>query len=363
MKININNYEAFFLDYKEGSLSHKQESELFLFLEQHPRLYEELHGFENVSISSLDFEENFANKNSIKKSDYTNENLIAYTEGILDLKSKNEIELLASQNNAFNKELKLYKSAYLQPDLNERVKNKAKLKRGGVVIFLQNNYSFLRVAAAVLLLIGLFFLVAKLNTKEKDTKNKIEIANVNKETVGSWQLVVGSQEVRTKKQEPRNENKEIKDTNQEENSKNLTPSINLNRVKQKNPKYKTRNNSNPQPEIKNIAINNFIKDNAPLNNQKDTLIEKIVLVNNNPPVNQNLTRSYFNYSADKDDDEDSQPVIASATSAKKSFFQKLTRVAKNINGFGIKKINATEENNSNTLMLGGLVVYETTASR
>ena len=53
MEINLHNYEAFFLDYKEGSLSAEQEKELFLFLEQHPHLYEELHAFENIVLEDF----------------------------------------------------------------------------------------------------------------------------------------------------------------------------------------------------------------------------------------------------------------------------------------------------------------------
>lgn len=87
MEINLHNYEAFFLDYKERNLSHEQEKELFLFLEQHPHLYEELHAFENVTLEDLS-KEIFADKNSIKKPDFTNDKLIAYTEGILDEHNK-----------------------------------------------------------------------------------------------------------------------------------------------------------------------------------------------------------------------------------------------------------------------------------
>ena len=352
MEINLHNYEAFFLDYKEGNLSSQQEKELFLFLERHPHLYEELNNYEDVVLEKFGVKENFANKNILKKIDYTNDNLIAYTEDLLDEKNKNEIDILALQNSAFKKELEFYKSTRIQPDLSEKFKNKAQLKRGGLIISLQNNYNFLRVAAAVLLLTGLFFLIAKLNTKEDVTKNKTEVADAGKEVVGgrkkakinSRQSAVGSQESKIK---------------------NLASSENSNSVKQQNPKYKTRNNNTPQPEIKNVATNtvetnNPIANNTIKNNQKDSVQDKIIIVeNNNTLQNQNTNKSYFNYSADK---EDEAPVTASVTPAKKSFFQKLVKVAKNVNDFGIKKVNASEENNSNSLSIGSFVVSETSSN-
>src|ERR1700758_4524344 len=110
MEINLHNYEEFFLDYKEGNLSAGQEKELFLFLEENPNLYEELHAFENVVLDDLATDEFFADKKVLKKQEFTNETLIAYTEGILADETKNEIETLASQNTSFKKELAFYTS-------------------------------------------------------------------------------------------------------------------------------------------------------------------------------------------------------------------------------------------------------------
>ncbi|MCW3083567.1 MAG: hypothetical protein JWP12_933 [Bacteroidetes bacterium] len=53
MKINRNNYEAFFLDYHEGNLAPQQVAELLLFVEQHPELKEEFESFENFSLEDL----------------------------------------------------------------------------------------------------------------------------------------------------------------------------------------------------------------------------------------------------------------------------------------------------------------------
>ncbi len=100
MEINLHNYEAFFLDHKEGNLSKEQEKELFLFLEQYPYLHEELDSFENIVLEQFEEQEQLAKRSSLKKADFNNDTLIAYTEGLLDEKGKKEIEILALQNTA-----------------------------------------------------------------------------------------------------------------------------------------------------------------------------------------------------------------------------------------------------------------------
>ncbi len=345
MEINLHNYEAFFLDYKEGSLSHEQEKELFLFLESYPNLYEELHGYENVALEDFGAEENFANKNFIKKPDYNKNSLIAYTEGLLDEKQKKEIDTIALQNTAFKKELTFYNNTRIQPDLSEKFKNKSKLKRGGLIIALQNNYTFLRMAAAVLLLIGFFFLVAKLNTNDEIGKNKIEVA-----------------EVGGKKQEQRSKNKEaagkqLANSNGEKQELVSSKQLAANNRKKQDQRSKNQEMKNKDVVINVVQTSSVLVNNAIKNNQKDSAADKIIVVENNKTEqNQNTNKSYFNYSTDK---EDEAPVTASAITQKKSFFQKLVKVAKKVNDLGVKKITASEENESNSLSIGSFVVAET----
>jgi len=354
MDINLHNYEAFFLDYKEGNLSSQQEKELFLFLEKHPHLYEELNNYEDVVLENFGVEEVFANKNSIKKPDYTYDSLIAYTEGLLDGKNKKEIDILALQNSTVRKELEFYKNTRVQPDLSEKFKNKAKLKRGGLIIALQNNYTFLRMAAAVLLVIGLFFLVAKLNTKEDSNKDKTEVADVNKEArekkqeaVSSKQLAVSSNE----KQDQRSKKQEAV------SSKQLAVSSN---EKQEQRSKNQESVNRKQLVVNSVQTNSVLANNAIKNNEKDSVPEKIIVVeNNNLKENQNTNKSYFNYSADKEDDA---PVTDSVNTSKKSFFQRVVKVAKKVNDLGVKEINSSEENDSNSLSIGSFVVSETSSN-
>ncbi len=66
MNINKHNYEAFFLDYHEGTLTPQQVADLLLFVEQHPELKEEFESFENLTLEDLD-SVSFEGKSSLKK--------------------------------------------------------------------------------------------------------------------------------------------------------------------------------------------------------------------------------------------------------------------------------------------------------
>ena len=54
MNINLNNYEAYFLDYHEGSLSPALVKELMEFISQHPELKEEFETFEPVALTDTE---------------------------------------------------------------------------------------------------------------------------------------------------------------------------------------------------------------------------------------------------------------------------------------------------------------------
>lgn len=50
MKINLSNYEAWLLDYHDGTLSDQQKDELILFLNDHPELMSVLNDYEDVTL-------------------------------------------------------------------------------------------------------------------------------------------------------------------------------------------------------------------------------------------------------------------------------------------------------------------------
>jgi hypothetical protein len=341
MQVNLHNYESFFLDYKEGNLNAAQEKELFAFLEVHPELKAELDSFEELVLETELF---FDNKSSLKKNEFGDEVLIAYAEGLADEKNKKLIEETASQNTAFNKELNLYKSTVLVADAGIKFPKKTKLKRGGVVFYLQSNPAYLRVAAALLLLIGLFFLVSKVTSDPNSENKKPVLATEDKK---------------------QNENLVKNNSLQLPNEK--TPELAV--AKEENVKVKRENKNHYPKQIKKndpspvFATNTvtIVKEVAVLNNNTnnpDTLNNKTIpAVNTTLADNSTSYKSYYNYSTN--DEDEKQPVTASAAPVKKTFFQKLTGAARKVNGFGVKKVNGEENENKNSLNIGGFVVSET----
>jgi len=117
-KMNLNNYEAYFLDYIEGNLSPQEVQDLMNFTKEHPQLKEELQELELLHIeedkktvlssslkSSLQREESTA----LSKDDYL---FIAATENELSAKDKLALDLLLQEEDKVDK-LALYAKSIL----------------------------------------------------------------------------------------------------------------------------------------------------------------------------------------------------------------------------------------------------------
>lgn len=171
-EININNYEAFFLDYHEGNLSAEQVAALLLFVEQHSELKAQLDEFENVVLSDYESVE-YLDKGALKKGITAvnkNDFYIAKVENTLSPVEEQLLDSFLKQNPAERKEVALFYKTKLQPDTAIVFENKAALKhKAGVVITM---YYAIAVAASVVLLLGLFFL------NKNDDTDKIAVLPV-----------------------------------------------------------------------------------------------------------------------------------------------------------------------------------------
>lgn len=350
MEINLHNYEAFFLDHKEGNLDAAQTLELFAFLEQYPQLKAGLDSFEELIVEP---EIVFENKVALKKIEFSDETIIAYVEGVADHKTKTEIEKLATENAAFRREVKLYESTVLVPEF-EKFPNKAKLKRGGAIIYLQNNPAVWRAAAAILLLLGLFFLVSKLNVSEKkegsqpilaegaQKENTVPVKNnVQEAVLPANEKSLASANEKKKEAIEKHQSSEVKShVKNDPPKKNETPLLVTNTISPANSNTVLASNTT------NKGSDTNKQDMNPANTTTNTATYK----------------SWYNYELDSDK-EDGKPVaIASAAPVKKTFFQKVTNAAKKANEFGVKKVDAEEGVEKNSLTIGGLVVTETTSN-
>ncbi len=358
MEINLHNYEAFFLDYKEGNLDAAQEQELLAFLEQYPQLKVELDSYEDPDSyrEVLEPEIVFENKPSLKKIELSDEAIIAYVEGVADHKTKVEVEKRAAENSAFRREVKLYENTVLVPEL-VKFPNKAKLKRGGAIIYLQNNPAVLRVAAAMLLLAGLFFLVSKLNVSEsKEGSQPILAEGTQKENTAPVKNDLKEAFRPTNEKSMASANEKTKEAVVKDQNSEVRPHVKNDPPKKNETPLLVTNTLSPVNSNTVLASNNATKGS-------DTLLAKNKDMNPvNTTTNTATYKSWYNYELDSDKEEEKPVAIASTAPVKKTFFQKVTNAARKVNEFGVKKVAGEEGTEKNSLTIGGLVVTETTSN-
>lgn len=125
MKINRDNYEAYFLDYHEGQLSPEMVEEVMMFVDQNPELKNVFDEFEAVSLVA-DGDIVFERKSSLKKNQVFatsqvnelnfEEFLVNETEGLLNPEQLASIEEFISINPQFEKDRRLFALAHLSTD-------------------------------------------------------------------------------------------------------------------------------------------------------------------------------------------------------------------------------------------------------
>lgn len=179
-RIDLHNYEAFMLDFLEGNLSPEDVLALKAFAVLHPEL--ELN-FDEELVTLASEHEVFEGKKHLK-ANFDEELVIGYLENVLQGAEKKQAEELAAGNALFNHELDLYKKTIAIAETDIVFEHKEKLKRSTTIIVLpQNNY--LRIAAALLLLAGLWFMASRVikdevNIMPELAKKTSEAANENK---------------------------------------------------------------------------------------------------------------------------------------------------------------------------------------
>lgn len=182
MNITRNNYEIYFLDYYENSLSPEKIKELMDFLDANPDLKKEFAEFELISIKddsavTFPFKQNLKKNESLINSANYREYMIDFIENNLTPNKQEELNKYIQNNTALQKELEAFKRTRLIPDLSVSFPNKNKLKHYKFKPFILNTQYTLRntiaIAASVAILIGLFLLL-RTNNKQNNlavTKN------------------------------------------------------------------------------------------------------------------------------------------------------------------------------------------------
>jgi len=166
MKINRNNYEAWFIDYLEGNLDEKLVDDLIEFLQQNPDLKEELSLFETVSLEQEKI--TFNKKELLFKEKYDAENefnqaAIASVEGEISASEKTEFENYLSTHPEKQKEADLFNQTKLQPDQSIIYNRKNKLYRrsAGKTILMWTT----RAAAVIIVALTVYTFIEKSSNK------------------------------------------------------------------------------------------------------------------------------------------------------------------------------------------------------
>jgi len=163
-KIDLTNYEAYFLDYIEGTLSEEEKHDLYGFLKENPGLKSELENdFDEVILlpKSIHFEEKESlriDKNSFIITPGTVEEImIAAVENNLSAENYKTLQSYIDENQ-LEKTFDYYKSTILKPDNSIVFEEKGKLKVStGIVISLALLARIGSVAAAAIILLGIGF--------------------------------------------------------------------------------------------------------------------------------------------------------------------------------------------------------------
>ena len=179
MKINRNNYEAFFIDYLEGNLDEKLVDDFIEFLQQNGDLKEELSLFETVSIGQEEM--TFSKKELLLKEKYDiesefNQAAVARLEGDISEFEKTGFENYLTAHPEQQKEAKLFDKTKLQPDKSLVFSKKKKLFRysAGRTVLLWAS----RMAAILIVALTVYIFI------ENTSNNSIpenQLASVEKE--------------------------------------------------------------------------------------------------------------------------------------------------------------------------------------
>ncbi|MFN8207336.1 MAG: hypothetical protein U0T82_08005 [Bacteroidales bacterium] len=165
MGITRQNYEVVFMDYLDGKLGDEEIHALMAFLDQHPDLKQELNEFSQLELvpEIVPFRgKELLKKDITEKGPVKSENFaefsIAYYEGSLNERLRNELQEFVFLHPEFEKDFMLFSRVYVKPDLSVQFPWKNRLRKGRVLILSPRLIQTLALAASLALLAGIYFL-------------------------------------------------------------------------------------------------------------------------------------------------------------------------------------------------------------
>lgn len=251
MNINRNNYEEFFILYWDNELTATQKQAVENFVKENTDLQQEFRIFgetrfgadNNIQLKEKEF---LLNDSFINITNYE-EQLLNYIDDELNIDQKAEVDKIAAQYPAVQKELALLQKTKIQPEAEIVFPDKSVLyRREEKVHVISIFWRRVAVAAAIILIAGLATL--KLVTTNKGG-SKIEVAKNN----GSINIPTSNQSQNTKR-----DNHPTNLANVDE-KKLITP-----QTDDKNKEKSIINKSTDRPDENSIAVNKIEnKNNLP----------------------------------------------------------------------------------------------------
>lgn len=341
-KINIQNYEAYLLDYMEGNLSKNDIAALRAFVVSHPELNIDLNELELVELYTERLK--FDDKEGLKKSPsqlISEEQYVDFIENNLSAEEKNRITALRNLYPEVNKELSLYEKTIVRADTSIIFENKEQLKKETKIIRLFSRQT-LSMAAAITLLIGFIALFRIFNTTTEshqfsDKKNDTLPAN---KTIPS--VTTNS---------PANVTKKLLNTTTAIANKQTVINKTITRKK---------NNTSVVTQTINTPTSFTVSENPVTENKTNLTIPTLTtaVVSNEtvkPSANPKAGSAYI--ITEKAYDEDENKIASNESS---NFWQKAKKAVNGLNKIGVKTASTSEikqENNEQyVLSLGNFSV-------
>lgn len=180
------NYEEFFLDYLDGTLSSLQQITLEEFLDKNPDLKLELEEMECPVLSKDSVPMNFESLKEIPFRKNFDDFCIARLEG--DLSADNELafDTFLEKNESFKKEHQSYQKTIFVADNNLVCPDKNKLKRSSRTVAFWWYFSRIGVAASIILLFSLWSILYQFEgdySKEEKISAKIETVTTERNEI------------------------------------------------------------------------------------------------------------------------------------------------------------------------------------
>lgn len=173
MNITRENYEAFFLDYYEGSLSQNQEAELVDFLQLNKDLKEEFDAFQILCLEE-DSSVVFGDTDLLKKPFDTSisgpvkeKHLIAWHEGDLKEEEKVLVSKAIAEDDKLHKDFMLFGMTRLEADASIVYSGKSALKHYTIGQYFPAIRKLAAAAAVIAIISTLYFMLPDLTTKEQ----------------------------------------------------------------------------------------------------------------------------------------------------------------------------------------------------